>query len=320
MLLYDGLHCFGQRSICRLRVLRMDGAPRVVIATHLEDSPGASITNDFEALVASVSAGFGEEPTRWLLHYPQPDGKPGLMSLAWTEGIPGPDVCEWRRLDRTEAEAISGLDLSNAEIEPATVIALAGESDLLRELAQTPEPERLPGEHLQAVPVSALPFPHGPFRCPHKQRFSEIGRFYEDASGTVVGAHWYLTLTSDDFAACSFHACDWLRVANASVDVLESLSADATYDDLIAACSAQGLPKAEAEGLHSLFAHPIDWTPGSPTLTNGQHRSCALRAAGAERCVVDTAGYWTDESDSASAEAAASASLASYWAHRAAEG
>jgi hypothetical protein len=317
MLSFDGLYCFG-RSVCRLRVLSSDdGSPRVVLATHLDDAPGASIVNDFEVLVASVVSEFGEQPTRWLLHFPAPERPPDPDDPSWTEASVGPDSDpEWRHISRVEAASITGLDLSTADTEPATIAALAGDRELLRELAQVPEPERLPGEHLQALPVAALPFPHGPFRCPHNQRFLELARTYDDLERTVVGAHWYLTLSPEDFARCPFHQCDWRKVADRSVAILDSLAPDATHDDLVAACSEQDLQEQELEGLLSLFTFPIDWTPGSPSVTNGQHRLCALRAAGAEKCVVDTNGQRLHGTPAGSVEAAACAALASYWVDR----
>jgi hypothetical protein len=170
MLLFDGLHCFGNRSICRIRVVSAAGeTPRIVIATHLADSPGASISNDFERLVASVCADFGEQPTRWLLHFPEPEEPPGPDELTWIEGIPDDDEPRWLRLSRTDAEALTGLDLCSAETEASTVDALAGDRGLLRSLARAPEPERRPGEYLRVVPVTALPFAYGPFRSPTRR-------------------------------------------------------------------------------------------------------------------------------------------------------
>jgi hypothetical protein len=272
--------------------------------------------NDLEVLVASVASDFGEQPTRWLLHFPAPERPPNPDDLSWTEASFSSETGsepEWRKISRVEAEAISGLDLSTADTEPATIVALASDRELWRELALAPEPERLPGEHLRVLPVTALPFPHGPFRCPHNQRFLHLARTYDDLERTVVGAHWYLTLSSEDFAQCPFHQCDWRKVADTSVAILDSLATNATHDDLVAACSEQALLKQELEGLLSLFTFPIDWTPGSPTVTNGQHRLCALRAAGAEQCVVDTDGQGLHGTPATSVGAAACAALASYW-------
>lgn len=89
MLSFDGLYCFG-RSVCRLRVLPSDdGSPRVVLATHLDDAPGASIVNDFEVLVASVVSEFGEQPTRWLLHFPAPERPPDPDDPFVDRGVSG---------------------------------------------------------------------------------------------------------------------------------------------------------------------------------------------------------------------------------------
>ncbi len=317
MLLFDGLHCFGNQSICRIRIVSTTTDPsRIVIATHLADSPGASISNDFEALVASVVADFGERPTQWLLHFPASDAPPAADELTWIDGIPDGNEPRWLHLSRTEVEALTGLDLSSAETETSTVAEIAGDRGLLRGLAQTPEPERHPREYLRVVSVTALPFAHSPFRCPHKARFTELSRCYDDTDRTVVGAHWYLTLKPEHFAECPFHAGNWRAVAEASINVLESLTVEGAPNDVAKACAEQNLPAQDAEWLRSLFAGPIDWTPGSSTLTNGQHRSCALRAAGAEQCVVDTSGYTPPQSNPASSRAAASAALATYWAKR----
>lgn len=180
--------------------------------------------NDFEVLVASVTASFGEAPTRWLLHFPAVANLGDPDDLSWTEGsLAGPDGREplWHRLTRADAEALTGLDPSSADTEPATVAELT-DSEMLRELAVAPEPERLPSEYLQILPVTALPFPHGAFRCPHHDRFRELARVYQDdAERIVAGAHWYLTLAADDSASCPFHQCDWRTGAEASVEELK---------------------------------------------------------------------------------------------------
>jgi hypothetical protein len=173
---------------------------------------------------------------------------------------------------------------------------------------------------MRAVPVSALPFAHGPFKCPHEGRFEEIEGFYEDADfheTTVVGAHWFLTLSTDDFKGCEYHEHDWSQIAAASVAVLEAIGSQGSRDEMQAACARQELTSAESRALLSLFTDPIIWTPGSPTLTNGQHRTCALRAAGAEFCVVDTSGYEAPSTYPATPNSAASAMLATYWIARA---
>jgi len=315
MLLFDGLHCFGRGSICRVRVVSAGSeGSRAVLATHLQDSPGPSIANDVEGLVASVSSDFGEQPTRWLLHFPDAE------AATWTEAkVAGREV-EWNGLSRGEAEAITGLDLSGADTEPASIIELAGDHGLLLAMAVVPEQERLPAACLAAVPVPLLPFPHHPFRCPHAQRFADLAGTYDEAPPTVVGAHWYLTLSAEDFEECPFHQADWLAVAEASVAILEALPAEASNEEVIDSCAESALAGEEMRWLRSLFSEPIVWIPGEQELTNGQHRTCALRAAGAERCVVETDGHPLPSRFPRDGRAAAHAALACHWLGRAAEG
>jgi hypothetical protein len=271
-------------------------------------------------LIAAVSREFGEHPTRWLLHYPGLEA--GDESSQWSEAIPRQDSPDWRPdIGRRGAESISECDLSGFDAEAETIAELAGDCTLLSGLACGPEPERLPGEYMRAVPVSALPFAHGPFRCTHDERFKEIAGFYEGADiddATVVGAHWFLTLSADDFERCEYHERDWSQIAAASVAVLEAIGPQGSRDEMWAACAKQKLSPDDGRAFLSLFVDPIIWTPGSLSLTNGQHRTCALRAAGAELCVVDTSGYKAPSVYPATPDAAASALLAAYWAKRAA--
>jgi hypothetical protein len=148
----------------------------------------------------------------------------------------------------------------------------------------------LPGESFAIVPVTAFPFAHRPFRCTHYERFCELERACADAPAGVVGKRWHMTLTDEDFAACEFHEADWRLIAEASVVALRSAGPRATKADLHATCSEQALPRDEALWLYWLFADPIDWRPGEPSVTNGQHRLCALRAAGAQFVAADIGG------------------------------
>jgi hypothetical protein len=179
MLVFDGLYCFGS-SVCRLRVVCGRGdVSRVVLATDLVDAPGRNILNGFEGLVASVTSDFGAQPTRWLLHFPDPEHAEEPDAVSWTEGSPPEELGAepaWRVISRAEAEEITGLDLSGADTEPATIYALAGNRSVMRGLARPHESDPLPRDYLQVVPVAALPFAHNPFRCKHHQRFSEIAQ------------------------------------------------------------------------------------------------------------------------------------------------
>lgn len=145
-------------------------------------------------------------------------------------------------------------------------------------------------ESFVAVPVDAFPFAHGPFKCPHYERFCELERSNPDAPEGVVGEQWFQTLTAADFAACEFHEADWRTIAATSVAILTDAEADVSKRDLSGACADYGLPGRDRNWLFLMFAEPILWRPGSPCVENGQHRLCALRAAGAESVVADTEG------------------------------
>ena len=75
----------------------------------------------------------------------------------------------------------------------------------------------------------------------------------------------------------------------------------------------------EGAWCRSLFSDPIVWGPGQDSVTNGQHRSCALRASGAPFCVVDVDGAFVIEPVAADPRRRAAAAVAAYWARRAAD-
>lgn len=161
-----------------------------------------------------------------------------------------------------------------------------------------------PGERFAAVPVSAFPFPHDPFRCPHHHRFCQFAE-HSNEPEPVLGARWHLSLTSADLAACEFHAGDWHAVGAASIAVLDAAGPRATLDDLLSACEHQQLGDIERLWLFLLFEDPIAWIPSETEVTNGQHRLCALRAAGAKFVAADTLGHRPPEPQYDDARAAA---------------
>ena len=136
---------------------------------------------------------------------------------------------------------------------------------------------------LRVVRVDDLPWPRSLRRCAHRERLrrailaSPPTRFLSSsrhqtacrgASARVLGG-----LGADDFAAGPFHQGDWRLVARAAVALARGEDPGA-------------LPEREARWLASLVEDPIAWDEGSARLDNGQHRVCALRAAGVELCVA----------------------------------
>jgi hypothetical protein len=146
----------------------------------------------------------------------------------------------------------------------------------------------------EVVRVDALPYAHQPYQCRHAGRFDAAAGGPEHLHWTehavAQGRLFYESLTPADFKSCHYHRADWHKIALASIHVL-AIGPDGA-GDFLAACRAvikhRRLRRRDQGWLISLFTEPIDWHPGLVTVTNGQHRICALRAAGAAECVVRT--------------------------------
>jgi len=144
----------------------------------------------------------------------------------------------------------------------------------------------------QPVEVRRLPLFHAPFKCAHAVRFERFLRGAQQLSMTsdeaelVAGAQFYTSLSSGDFEVCDFHDGNWSQIAEASIELLANLS---TFDpDAIGTRADAAFPGkgTDAAWLASLFWDPIVWRDGQSTVTNGQHRLCAIRASGAQRVIV----------------------------------
>lgn len=135
----------------------------------------------------------------------------------------------------------------------------------------------------------------------------------------MVGAQWFLTLTDEDFQACQHHDADWLQIAAASVEIFQNLDADTTLDRIPDLVTARLSVTTDAEHCLTLFFQPITWRPGQTSVSDGQHRTCALKAAGAPFCIADTGSDRSGEPVVGDPTRRASAEIAQYWARRAAE-
>jgi hypothetical protein len=308
---FHGLYAFDRRSVCELRVFDAAGN-RVVIATEVEDNPGMSVVNAIEALARDVERDFGEVPTTWISHFPGA----GAMASHWAEASVGDAGVDWNETSRGQVEKLVGVELSEPTREQHTMAAVGGEHHPLLGLIEEEEEYPPLGSRLTVVPVALLPWPHNPADCPHHARFEQISQFYPPACWTTgaAGAHFFLTLTDQDFRACSYHEPDWCRVAEVSIEVFEALPLEAERDEALAALSGRFKEKLEAEALNSLFTDPIIWSPASDTVTNGQHRTCALKASGAPLCVVDTYGESVRLKAMGGPSDRARADLAAFWA------
>lgn len=108
------------------------------------------------------------------------------------------------------------------------------------------------------------------------------GAWQEDS-----GRRFYESLSGEQLASCCYHRlADWRTVAQASVRLFREYR-DRFQSDLHDAVLDVSRPRRDCEQLHWLFHDPIVWGGEADSVTNGQHRICAIRASGARLCVID---------------------------------
>jgi hypothetical protein len=313
--IYSDLFAYGRKSIAWLRLYRSEGEDVLALALHPVDQAGAGPINDAEALVSAVRKTFpSHERLRLFTHFvDDPSEKERWIEIEIAAGgrasfAPHPTAA---------LEHLVGTKLP----DPAdpTCAGLGGEEDPLLALLPPPEPEPDPLGELAVIAVADLPWAHHPFRCHWKERFENLREHYppEAREHQALGAHWFTTLGAQDFAACRYHQADWRKVAETSVEVLRGLAPDAVLGDAIAAVDQRLGDSPEAKWCRSLFLDPIVCHPGR-ALTDGQHRSCALRARGAPLCVVAGEDWQGIDPVPGDPRRRAAADISAFWASRAA--
>lgn len=92
-------------------------------------------------------------------------------------------------------------------------------------------------------------------------------------------------LTLEDVQGCGYHrAIDWRDVAAIASELVETFGPALDHFHIVDA--REHLDKRTANALSSPFYDPIWWSPGDTGVSNGQHRTCALRVGGAVRVPV----------------------------------
>jgi hypothetical protein len=315
-LVFKDLFAYGKGSLGWARVYRTDSEHAIALVLNPTDSPGSSAVNAAEQLLGAIGrafAGMGE--LRVFGRFPDDPRGDG-----WTELLNGAGGVDFERHGREEVEGLLGVDLDELEPEDASCAGLGGASHPLLALIPPPEEEVDPLARMAVIAVADLPWAHNPSYCHWKSRFADLEGLYPPSRDDrpALGAHWFLTLTDTDLAACSYHQADWKRVAAVAVEVFESLSQDATIEDVPEAVADLLGGSPEAEWCTSLFTDPIVWDPGNPSITNGQHRTCALKASNAPYCVVDVYGAFVDEPVAAEPRRRAAAEVSAFWVRQAA--
>lgn len=144
-----------------------------------------------------------------------------------------------------------------------------------------------PPRQFTIVAAGRLPLPHNPSRC----FFYDRALWASRVPLAEMQSRWSQAATGR-WNECPYHSTDWRKVADAASWVLTTqLRRDRNeWDDtpFILAADYEGgtLTEEERDAVTSLLWEPISWTLGADGLMNGQHRACALRAAGAPEVPV----------------------------------
>jgi len=301
-------------GLCHLRVYEGDDrSPGVALAVNLEDNPGASVTNAAEALRDRIAAVFGDD-YRLFSIFPE-------YGDTWTEVMPpvdGDRVAFRNDIAQAEIERLVGLPVPVPAPNECRAADLGGEDHPL--LALIPEEEDEPGvlAEMEVVAVADLPWAHLPSKCANFSDFEAIRGLYANGrEGEVpAGAHFFLALDSERLAACPYHQHDWRAIAAASVELLTRLDPQADRDDVQREASRLLPEGPDRDELIFLFFDPIIWSPEAPSVTNGQHRTCALKAANAPECAVVTRRGFQAEVRPGDPRRRAESALAEYWAQQ----
>ena len=313
-LVFADLFAYAGGALGYVRAYRRNSGTAIVLVLAPIDNPGRSPVNAAEQLHADLQRAFGTL---------------GEMRV-FVAFAGAPHEKYWTELVTADKGAIGFVPHSTREVdalidervtlpgpETATCADLGGADHSLLALLKDPEPDRNPIDELAVVAVADLPWAHKPARCAHAGRFEQLEAHYPRSSGgrrAAIGAHWFLTLTEDDIAACGYHRSDWSHIADVAVAVYRALAPGAPLEAALTAVGDAIVNPCDRGWCESLFIDPIVWCPGAPNVVNGQHRTCALRASGAGLCIVDVERRHVGEPITGEPRRRAAAEIASYWA------
>jgi hypothetical protein len=313
-LVFDDLFPFGG-GFCYLRVYRNE-AGRIALAVQVKDAPGTSIVNGAEALTKRIETAFRGK-LRLLLHFPCKPGDDPVWSEVSIDSE-GRARFDRQRIPHEEVEEFVGMGVPLPKADAAGAAEIGGAFHTLLRLIPPKEEERTLIDEMQVVAVADLPWAHNPYECAHADRFEATRKLYGEALDTEgpTGAHFFLSLDEDAFASCRYHQYDWRAIAAASIELFETLDSKSQHSEIVDRASVLLANEADRGLLVSLFSDPIKWSPGATAITNGQHRICALKAAGAALCVARTHGELRTEPVAADPYRRAQSTLAEYWARQ----
>jgi hypothetical protein len=311
-LIYEDLFGFAG-GLCHLRVYAIDGGRAIALAVNLEDNPGPSVVNAAEVLQDRIGEVF-PGACRLFSVFPE-------FGNDWTEVMaPGDDgrATFCAGVDQSEIERLVGASVAGPAATECRAADLVGRDHPL--LALISEEEEEPGllAEMEVVAVADLPWAHLPSKCANFQDFEGIRKLYDEShEGEVpTGAHFFLGLNPDRLAACHYHQHDWRAIAAAAVELFTRVDLQAGCDDIRREASRLLPEGSDRDELAFLFSDPIIWSPEASSVTNGQHRTCALKAGGAPECPVVTRRRLVGELRPGDPRRRAESVLAEYWARR----
>ncbi|MFG2681283.1 hypothetical protein [Streptomyces sp. NPDC048392] len=181
-------------------------------------------------------------------------------------------------------------DVQHAKDTVCRPAAPDDEADLYPTVFSTSESRTLHLEGVTAVrpvPAAALPWPHGLFMCEYAERGKRLARTYPGGRREAQTAHaeLFAGLTEEEFAACPYHQGDWKAIAEAALAFAE-VNEDEESDRAGELYDMEHLSPHDREWAQAMVGDHIWWDEGDTSLTNGQHRLCAMRAAGVARVPV----------------------------------
>jgi hypothetical protein len=141
----------------------------------------------------------------------------------------------------------------------------------------------------EIVSVRTLPWPHKPFKCAHRARFDALatGSAHEEwAESQRAFKRFYATLDMEDIAHCPYHQVDWHRACSIATMILRAHHEPFDWITVEEMTRAQADDHAIVGAVSSLFSEPIRWVRDAGSVTNGQHRICALMKADVAEVVV----------------------------------
>jgi hypothetical protein len=140
------------------------------------------------------------------------------------------------------------------------------------------------------VSANELPFPRHLFRCILEYEHLRILESIDENEPPRYQRAWeqFAREHRSEMWRCEYHDPDWVTAAKLAVQIVESGRADGALIDyagvLDEVVRANKLGCASTWVMWSFFEEPI--LVGGDELGNGQHRTCALKAAGVARCPI----------------------------------